>query len=209
MPGTLLVGDGDAIVIDILENPKTNGKIQDFIKVTREKRRSGYFLDLAEPKNFSLSDVSFQLTDFKVFFKDKPLEEKTRSLNSAFVSFYIKEIGTFIFSPFENEKYSLAKIGFIENEKIVFKHKGSAFRIVSAGLVLGAPGKWNLWGKFIPETEKQKQEGAEGQRVWNSMGRTGKVPIRFVTKSRKNLASFFEPSTNPPKRRRNVLSFDN
>jgi len=209
VPGKITVNDGDTIVLDILKNPETNGKIQDLIKITRERKTStGYFSEFRKPKDFTLNDLSLQLINFKLYLGDKLLEQKPRNAVAPIVAPYIKGFGTFVLSPIEDKKGMLKKIGIIDDNKIIVNFKGKSLRIVSENSILGKPGKWNLWGKFEPETEKQRKKFDVKTDEKGNFYVEG-AP-KFIFQATQSSESYFETKKKSPvKRRRNILRFNN
>ena len=209
IPRKLTINDGDTIVLDLLQNPKTMGKIQDLIKVTRERKTtSGYFSEFVRPKNFTLNDLSLQLVDFKLYLDDKLLEERPRSIVAPVVAPYIKGLGTFVLSPIEGTTGQLSKIGVIDDNKIIVKYKGKLLRLEATSSILGKPGKWNLWGKFEPETEKQRKKfDVKTDDQGNSYV---EISVKFILQGSSSLESYFAPpKKGAVRRRRNVLRFNN
>ena len=157
-PDNILINDGDIIALDILENPKTKMKVRHLIKITREYKPAwGYFAELDEPRNFALKDVRLQLVDFKSYINEKPIENNhIRSVVGLFVGLKYKGRGTFFLSPFRGEGYGFKKIGIIDDNKIIIKHKGDIYKIVSKTSILGMGKRWNLWGMYKPESKMEK-----------------------------------------------------
>jgi hypothetical protein len=165
-PDELSVKDGDTIVLDILEDPQTGTKVQDFIRITREVKQNGYFWDLAETRAFSLNDVQFNLSEYQIFAgrtlinppdPDNPRvpDDPGVSYRGGFAIFYTPK-GKYLLSPTPNERYGLVKTGVIENDKIILSESGVTYQIVSKVPILGKPGKWILWGKFKPRPKDAK-----------------------------------------------------
>ncbi len=193
-PGTIVVNDGDTIALDLLEHAESNVRIQDLIKVTRERKEDGgYFLEFEEPQDFSIQDVQMQLVSYKVYINGKFVDRKVPlfSTISHAVEFSFKNRGRIIMSPFPDEKYGLTKIGRIEDNKIVINYKGDKYEIVSEVSIMGNGKKWNLWGLFRPETESAKAYPGR---------------LAFTTKEVNSLSEFFEDSKD--KRNVNVINFD-
>jgi len=209
IPRKLTIDDGDTIVLDLLQNPKTMGKIQDLIKVTRERKTtSGYFSEFVKPKNFTLNDLSLQLIDFNLYLDDKLLEEKPRSIVSPVVAPYIKGLGTFVLSPIEGKTGQLSKIGVIDDNKIIVKYKGKSLRLEATSSILGKPGKWNLWGKFEPEREKERKKFDVKT---DDQGKSYvEISVKFILQGYPSLESYFKPpKKGTVRRRRNIVRFSN
>jgi hypothetical protein len=144
-PDEMLVEDGDIITLEILENPQTQVKIFDLIKVTNENMGGGnYFLERKPARDFTIDDVELQLTKFEVFVNGERIE-KGGGMSGANIYFYFQGKGRFIMSPFPRQGFNLQKIGVIEGNKISFTFNGDHYKFVSTSPILGTGGKWNLW----------------------------------------------------------------
>jgi len=147
-PTNIVVNDGDTIVLDILENPKTGGKIQDLIKITRENRPfDDYFSDLEESKDFTLEDVKLQLANYKLYFNGILIE---RPMSFSGVSrFFGMEFNQYdkalVLTAIPVPGYDFKKAGIIDGNKMSFTYNGDKFEIVSTVPILGFGKKWNLW----------------------------------------------------------------
>lgn len=158
-PTEVIVGDGDTIVLDILQDPNTGAKVQDLIRITKENKTKGYFVDLEPARDFSLNDLQMNLVDAQIFINDKlsnPLVlGQTIPINSSGSRIqWINIDQTIILSPTTSQTDKLEKIGTIEDNKLLFSLKGTKYKIVSKVPILGKTGKWNLWGKVTPSNEK-------------------------------------------------------
>ncbi len=144
-PDEILVDDGDTITLEILENPQTQIKILDLIKVTTENRSIGnYFSERKPARDFTVDDVELQLSNLEVFVNGEKVG-KGGGVSGANIYFYLPDKGRFIMSPFPRKGYSLQKTGVIENNKISFTFNGDNYKFVSTSPILGSGGKWNLW----------------------------------------------------------------
>jgi hypothetical protein len=160
------VNDGDTIVLDILKNSQTGAMIQDLIKVTSERKPlGGYFSELDEAKDFSIDDVQFQIVDYDVYINDKLVENKypnapnrrPLAVVGSAIGFTFNKRGSFMFSPFPNQKLNLEKLGVIEDNKLFFNRNGDTYKIVSKVSILGNGRKWNVWGRFEPFDAAEEQ----------------------------------------------------
>lgn len=154
-PEEITLNDGDTVVLDLLENPKTKSKVQDFIKLTTIKSSTdNYFDKYVEPKDFSINDINLKLVDFKTLRNKEIISEKwANPLNSHIIAFHFRDKGKFILSAFPQEKHNFQKIGYIEDNKMYFGNSTDSYELVSKENILPIAGKWTLWGKFIPESE--------------------------------------------------------
>jgi len=150
-PDEILVGDGDMITLEILENPQTRVKIFDLIKITTENLRGGnYFLERKPARDFTIDDVELQLTNLEAFVNGEKIA-KGGGVSGANIYFYFQGKGRFIMSAFPRKGFDLQKIGVIENNKISFTFNGDSYKFVSTSPVLGTGGKWNLWILHDPD----------------------------------------------------------
>lgn len=160
-PDEVVVNDGDTIVLDILQDPKTGAKVQDLIRVTRENKKDGYFVDLEKPRDFSLNDLQMNLEDAQIFINGKLSNPRVAGNLIAFTGkganvMLVNQEETIVLAPTENQKTKFEKIGTIEDNKLIFTHNGVKYKIVSKVSILGKAGKWNLWGSIQPAVEKAK-----------------------------------------------------
>lgn len=160
-PDEVTVNDGDAIVLDILEDPQTGAKVQDLIRITKEDKKKGFFVDLQDPKDFALNDVQMMLQDLEVYENGKlvypVLMGRTfpQSISGSNLILY-NQTGKLLLSAIPKEGYNLEKLGSIEDNKIVFSYNGNKYKIVSKTPILGKTGKWSLWIGFKQKSEKDK-----------------------------------------------------
>ena len=148
-PGTMIVRDGETIVLDILENPKTKEKISHLIRVTRNT--SGpVFADLHRAKDFTLDDVNLKFHGYDVFIDGKKAHSTGGGASGGNIGIYLPGRGRFIMSPFKREGYNFQKIGKIVNNKISFTFHGIKYEVVTKSPILGEGGKWNAWVLFEP-----------------------------------------------------------
>ncbi len=153
-PSEIIVNDGDMIVLDLLENPKTKSKVQDLIKVTTtESSTNNYFSEFVEPKEFTVNNINLNLSEFKTLINKKVVIEKGNIPNSHIVGFYFRNKGKFLLSAFPQEKHNFQKVGYIENNKMYFKNDTDSFEIIAKENILPSKGKWTLWGRYTPESE--------------------------------------------------------
>ncbi len=146
-PSNITVNDGDTIVLDILENPKTGGKIQDLIKITREKKPfDNYFDELKEPSDFSIDDIALQLYEYKLYINGKSVERSYKNnTRSKFVGFEFNKYGALVLTATPIIGYGFQKLGVVDGYKLNFEFNGDKFEIVSTVPILGLGKKWNLW----------------------------------------------------------------
>ncbi len=150
-PDEILVGDGDTITLEILENPQTRVKVFDLIKITTENQVGGnYFLESKTARDFTVDDVELQMSNLEVFVNGEKIG-KGGGVSGANIYFYLPEKGRFIMSVFPRNGFNLQKIGVIENNKISFTFNGDNYKFVSSAPILGSGGKWNLWVLHDPE----------------------------------------------------------
>ena len=145
-PEEILVEDGDTITLEILENPQTQTKILDFIKITTENQSGGnYFLEGKTARDFSLDNVELRMTNLEVFINGEKIGKGGGGMSGANIYIYLPDKGRFIMSPFPRKGFNFQKIGIVENNKISFSFNGDNYKFVSAAPVLGSGGKWNIW----------------------------------------------------------------
>ena len=151
-PSNIVVADGDTIVLDILQNPKTGAKVQDLIKITRENKPfDNYFSEFEEPDDFSLRDVQLQLADFKLYINGKLIERSSNnSLRARFAGFEFNKYNLLVLTPIPEKGYDFKKAGVIDENKLSFTLNGDKFEIVSTVPILGLGKKWNLWVAVLP-----------------------------------------------------------
>ena len=158
-PSNIVINDGDTIVLDILQNPKTGAKIQDLIKITRENKPfDNYFSEFEEPADFSLSDVQLQLADFKLYINGNLVERpSTHSIRARFAGFEFNKYGLLVLTPTPVKGYDFKKVGVINENKLSFTLNGDKFEIVSSVMILGLGKKWNLWAAVLPREHNDYQ----------------------------------------------------
>lgn len=145
-PDEILLEDGDTITLEILENPQTQTKILDLIKITTENLNGGnYFLERQAARDFTIDDVELRLTNFEAFVNGEKIGKGGGGMSGANIYFYLQSKGRFIMSPFPRQGFDLQKIGVIEDNKISFTFNGDNYKFVSTSPILGTGGKWNLW----------------------------------------------------------------
>jgi len=146
-PDEILVGDGDTITLEILENPQTRVKIFDLIKITNENQRGGGFFSERKPaRDFTVDDIELRMTNLEIFVNGERINKGGGGgVSGANIYFYFADKGRFIISPFPRKGFNLQKIGVVENNKISFTFNGDNYKFVSTSHVLGTGGKWNLW----------------------------------------------------------------
>jgi hypothetical protein len=145
-PGDMLVEDGDAITLELLENLQTKVKISDVIKITTASSKGGDFFSERKPvRDFTVDDVELQLTNIEVFVNGEKIGKGGGGVSGANIYFYLADKGRFIMSPFPRKGFNFQKIGVVENNKISFTFNGDNYKFVSTAPVLGSGGKWNLW----------------------------------------------------------------
>jgi hypothetical protein len=154
-PEEIIVNDGDTLVLDLLENPKTGSKVQDLIKATTTESGTGKYFENVEPTDFSINYINLKLVDFKTLVNKIVVEEKRGfPANSHIIGFRFKDKGRFLLSAFQQDKkHNFQKIGYIENNKMFFKNQTDSFEIISKENILPLKGKWTLWGKYTSESE--------------------------------------------------------
>ncbi|HRH45807.1 MAG TPA: hypothetical protein PKY82_29465 [Pyrinomonadaceae bacterium] len=156
-PSNIVVNDGDTIVLDILENPKTGGKIQDLIKITRENRPfDDYFSELEESKDFTLEDVKLQLANYKLYINGKLIKRpKDFSGISRFFGMEFNQYDkALVLTAVPVPGYDFKRVGVIDGNKMLFTYNGDKFEIVSTVPILGFVKKWNLWMMNPPRVYK-------------------------------------------------------
>jgi len=171
-PGTIVVKDGDTIVMDILENPETKEKITDLIRVTRKKKQFGIstFADLHRPRDFTLDEVNLKLKNYEIFVNTEKVYTNPGGNLGGNIGIYLPGRGRFIISPFRREGYKFQKVGTIVNNKLTFSYEDAKFEIVSESPILGEGGKWRVWilfekdwfptNKFSDRSEVLTQSGS-------------------------------------------------
>ncbi len=150
-PDPVILNDGDTITLDILENPQTNGKISDIIKVTSKPGRfPSHFSEREKAKDFTIDDVNLLLDAPEILIDGRKSQLGGRaSANLLWVYFNGK--GRFIFSFVPQPGYDFQKTGMILDNKILFDHNGESYEFINKSPVLGLGGKWNLWVMFDPD----------------------------------------------------------
>lgn len=179
-PSNIVVNDGDTIVLDILENPKTGGKIQDLIKITRENRSfDNYFSELEEAKDFTIEDVKLQLANYKLYLNGKLIKRpKDFSGISRFFGMEFNQYDkALVLSAIPVTGYDFKRVGVIDGNKMLFTYNGDKFEIVSSTPIIGFGKKWNLWMLNPPRAYKDY-----------------KIPeiIGFITNSSNKIEDFVE-----------------
>ncbi|MBX7169908.1 MAG: hypothetical protein K1X72_03050 [Pyrinomonadaceae bacterium] len=156
-PSNIVVNDGDTIVLDILENPKTGGKIQDLIKITRENRPfEDYFSELEDAKDFTIEDVKLQLANYKLYINGKLIKRpKDFSGISRFFGMEFNQYDkALVLTAVPVPGYDFKRVGVIDGNKLSFTYNGDKFEIVSTVPILGFVKKWNLWMMNPPREHK-------------------------------------------------------
>ncbi len=159
-PDVMLVGDGDTIRLDILEEPRTKVKIVDIIKINiislnktiPMNNGSVPIRSAAQPVGDFKPEMfqNLRLTYIKILINGTEVADPG-SLIAPIVYFYIPEKGRFILSLVPHPGYSFQKIGSVENNEISFAFKGDEYKLVSSTPILAAGGRWNVWVLYDPD----------------------------------------------------------
>ena len=174
-PGTIVIDDGDLITLDILENPQTQAKISDIIKITSKSHKFGnYFSEREKAEDFSIDDVQLHLDKPEISFNGQKTVHGAGASGN-FVWAYIPGKGRFIFSFRPQPEYDFQKAGTISDNKILFEYAGEKYEIVNKSAVLGSGGKWNLWVMFDQNYQPSDSESAASY----TFGATNQVKYLF------------------------------
>jgi hypothetical protein len=108
-------------------------------------------------KDFTLDDVKFKLSDFRLIINGEVRsgEGKSLSLEGPHPSFFVPGKGLFILSIRPREGHNLQKIGVAEENKISFSYAGDKYEWVSSEPVITQGGRWNIW--VLLDTDYQPQ----------------------------------------------------
>ncbi len=171
-PEDFIVEDGATVSLDILENPKTNTKITDVIKISSKSEGFQYYNsnDDKPARDFTLDDVIFRIEKPKVYINEK--EYKTNTTVAGSVSWiYIKGKGRFIFSIKSQPGFNFQQIGTISNNKFSFEFNGEKYRFITKSPILGMGGNWNLWVMHDPNYQTSYDLPEENPFAFGAVGR--------------------------------------
>lgn len=152
-PNALVVEDGDTVVLDILEDPRTKVKIVDTISVrilspntVTPKAKPDDQADVSQStKDFAPETLRvMQLTDVRIFVNGSEVANPG-GLSGPIMYFYVPEKGRFIFSLLPQKGYGFQRIGTLEGNEISFTTNGDTYKLVSSLPIVAATGRWNLW----------------------------------------------------------------
>jgi hypothetical protein len=176
-PKDIIVEDGDTITLDLLENPKTNTKISDLIKIVYKSSDFGYqfITEDGSAKDFSLEDVMLRIVRPEISINDKKYTTGG-SVAGNINWIYIHGKGRFIFSFMQQPEFNFQKIGIIQDNKISFEYNGDKYQFISESPILGQGGKWNLWVMHDPTYQPGNQMSEEN--MFN-FGATSNVKYLF------------------------------
>ena len=167
-PESLILDDGDSITFDILENPQTQTKILDVIKITSKQQNFGYYFSEREKAtDFTIENVELHLDKPEISINgQKTTYRSMASGNIVYV--YLPGKGRFIFSFRPQPDFNFQKTGTVLDNKILFEFNGEKYEIINKSPVLGSGGKWNLWVMFdenfkpSPDAGSSYEFGASG-----------------------------------------------
>ncbi len=181
-PEPLEISEGDAISIDLLENPKTKAKIVDFIKVVltdpnspKDTASRVIIPDIfssqvitrivtskdSTPKDLAIDEIKMQTFGTNLSVNGKRIFEKKSVAIGSNIYFYLKGKGRFILSPFPRAGFDFQKTGVIDDNKISFTMNGDNYEISSATPIMCFGGKWNLWVLYEPNYRPKNEETME------------------------------------------------
>lgn len=165
-PEPVIVGDGDTLTLDLLENPQTKAKISDLIKIIFKSSQWPYYLsEEKQVKDFTIDEVMLKLEKPKISINDKSFQTNS-SIAGQINSIYIQGKGRFFFSFSPQPGYDFQKIGTIQNNKISFDLGGDHYEIVSKTPILGAGGNWNLWVLHDPNYQPTDKLSADSPYIF-------------------------------------------
>lgn len=151
----LIVGNGDIIKFEVLENPAKKYSIIDYIKIYDETKPFAIsFSELNPVKDFTMDDVNLKLKDFEIFINGV-LVGKMGGGSGPSMYFTVPGRGRIIISPFPREGYNLQKIGTIIDNKLTFTIGTEKYEIISKSPILGDGGNWNAWIFHDPNYQKR------------------------------------------------------
>ena len=157
-PETMVVNDGDTILLDILENPQTKEKVTEVIKIINHWKGFGSLfperLPVTPPEDFRLEDVELRLKKFEVFVNDESVTKVGGGATGSLVSFYFpngKNKGRFIFSLIPRKDYNFQKIGTLQDERLEFTFNGEKYKFVTELPIVGTGKIWNVWVLYDPD----------------------------------------------------------
>ncbi|MGH9852943.1 MAG: hypothetical protein ACREBD_24160 [Blastocatellia bacterium] len=152
-PEPIVINITDVIKIPLWVNAGTEwGVIGDQIRFTIAKDSPP-----GPPKDFTLDDVKFKLSDFRLIINGEVRsgEGKGLSLEGPHPSFFVPGKGIFILSIRPRDGANLQKIGVAEGNKISFSYGGDKYEWVSSEPVIAQGGRWNIW--VLLDTDYQPQ----------------------------------------------------
>jgi hypothetical protein len=170
-PEDFIVNDGDTITLDLLENPETNTKITDVIKISSKSDNFEYYFSDDRPvKDFSIEDIHLRIETPDIYINEK--KYRTKSTIAGNINWiYIHGKGRFIFSFKPQLEYNFQKIGIIQNNKLSFEYNGDKYEFVSKSPILGSGGKWNLWVMHDLSYQPTSQKSEENPFIFGAAGR--------------------------------------
>ena len=188
-PDKLTIQSGDTIILNLLENPQTKGKISDSITIKRGTQKNFFYnsgdgnlknsfsnLNSGVAKDFSIKDVQMSLNGFDAYVNNEKVKFSGGGMFGSVLWVYFPNKGRFIFSPIAQNNSGFRKIGLIDEKNISFDYDGASYKFVSNNPILTGGGKWNLWVMFDGDYKSSADLSAETP---FSFGATNKVEYLF------------------------------
>lgn len=175
-PDDIIVDDGDTITLDLLENPTTNTKISDVIKIIYKSGQFDFQITDDKPaKDFTIQEVMLRIEKPDIYINEK--KYKTGATAAGNINWiYIHGKGRFIFSFEMQPGYNFQKTGVIKDNKISFEFNGDKYEFVSKSPILGSGGNWNLWVMHDSDFQPIYKMSEENPFIF---GAAGKVDYLF------------------------------
>lgn len=167
-PQTVILKEGETLILGLLENPQTKVRIDDSIKISNLKdsiisNGKGSNASANEAQDFTPSALELRLNNAKLLINDKTHstlgKENYVTGNGEFLYLYIPDKGRFIFSLVPPRNYDFKKTGTLEGNKISFISDETNYQIISAADIFDLRGKWNLWVYHEPQYKPKNFSG--------------------------------------------------
>lgn len=182
-PDSVVMKEGETLVLSLLENPQLKIKLVDLIKISKNSPTDNQTTvskgvgrnqlpstnatePTAETRDFTPDAVELRLNDARLYINDKRIftsaKENYAASNGECLYLYIPGEGRFIFSLTPRRNYEFQKLGVIENNQISFTLNNKNYRLISTMPILELRGKWNLWvfhdAEYQPKTKLPPSE---------------------------------------------------
>jgi len=139
--------DGDAVSLELLVNPESGLKIVDVVRVTFDRSTLLESSPGVAPKDFTLEAVAMAVHNYEFLIDGKLIGKgkSTFACSGSLLWAYIPDRGRFIFSLVPRTGYDFVKVGFVEDNRLVFVSNGQQYEWISSDPILPNDGAWNLW----------------------------------------------------------------